>query len=75
MRDNFKLFEHMTAVSSKGHQVNNVMAYRRRDAMRYVTKNYQKVKKLVQLIAKENEKKAGNSSVASKHSSILDISA
>ena len=60
MRDNFKLFEHMTAVSSKGHHVKNVMAYRRRDAMRYVAKKYQKVKKLVELIAKEPGKNPDN---------------
>lgn len=52
-----------------------MMAYRRRDAMRYVVKKYLKVKKLVQLIAKESEKKPGNSSLASIQSSVVDISA
>ena len=37
----------MRATTSKGNEVSNVMAYRRRDAMKLVIKEYQSIKKLV----------------------------
>ena len=40
MRDHYHLFSKMRATSSKGRDVLNVMAYKRRDAMRYVIREY-----------------------------------
>lgn len=47
LRDQYKLFSKMGATTSKGNQVLNVMAYKRRDAMRYILREYEGVKKLV----------------------------
>ena len=40
----------MGATTSKGHQVLNVMAYKRRDAMRYVLREYDSLRRLVQVV-------------------------
>lgn len=47
LRDHYRLFNTMVAITSKGNQVANLMAYRRRDAMRYVIKEYDGIKRLV----------------------------
>jgi hypothetical protein len=39
----------MRAISTKGRDVLNVMAWKRRDAMRYVIREYQSIKRLVQV--------------------------
>ena len=39
----------MRAKTSKGNQVLNVMAYKRRDAMKYTIREYEAVKRLVQV--------------------------
>jgi len=50
LRDQYKLFSKMGATTSKGNQVLNVMAYKRRDAMRYLLREYEAVKRLVQVV-------------------------
>ena len=40
----------MGATTSKGHHVLNVMAYKRRDAMRYVLREYDSIRRLVQVV-------------------------
>lgn len=50
MRDTYKLFNKIIATTSKGHQVVNVMAYKRRDLLRYVQREYDSVRLLVQVI-------------------------
>jgi len=40
----------MGATTSKGNQVLNVMAYKRRDAMRYLLREYEAVRRLVQVV-------------------------
>ena len=40
----------MGATTSKGNHVLNVMAYKRRDAMRHVLREYDGVKRLVQVV-------------------------
>lgn len=47
LRDQYKLFSKMGATTSKGNQVLNVMAYKRRDAMRYLLREYEAIKRLV----------------------------
>ena len=47
MRDDYHIFSKMRATTSKGNDVANVMAYRRRDAMKFVVKEYLSIKKLV----------------------------
>ena len=47
MRDTYKLFNKIIATTSKGHQVVNVMAYKRRDLLRYVQREYDSVRLLV----------------------------
>ena len=42
----------MVAITSKGHQVYNLMAYKRRDALRYIIKEYDGIKRLAQVIDK-----------------------
>jgi len=49
LRDHYHLFSKMRATSTKGRDVLNVMAYKRRDAMRYVIREYQAIKRLVQV--------------------------
>ena len=39
----------MRATSTKGRDVLNVMAFKRRDAMRYVVREYQAIRRLVQV--------------------------
>ena len=50
LRDHYRLFNTMVAITSKGNSVFNLMAYRRRDAMRYVIKEYDSIKRLVQVV-------------------------
>lgn len=50
LRDQHKLFSKMGATTSKGNQVLNVMAYKRRDAMRYLLREYEAIKRLVQVV-------------------------
>lgn len=50
LRDHYRLFNAMVAITSKGNQVYNLMAYRRRDAMRYVIKEYEGIKRLAQVV-------------------------
>ena len=50
LRDRYRLFNSMVAITSKGHQVFNAMAYRRRDAMRFVIKEYDSIKRLAQVV-------------------------
>ena len=50
LRDHYKLFSKMGATTSKGNQVLNVMAYKRRDAMRYLLREYDAIKRLVQVV-------------------------
>ena len=50
LRDHYRLFNSMVAITSKGHQVFNAMAYRRRDAMRFVIKEYEGIKRLAQVV-------------------------
>ena len=40
LRDYYQLFSRMRATSTKGRDVLNVMAFKRRDAMRYVIREY-----------------------------------
>jgi hypothetical protein len=40
----------MGATTSKGNQVLNVMAYKRRDALRYIHREYDALKRLVQVV-------------------------
>lgn len=56
LRDDYKIFSAMRATTSKGHQVGNVMVYKRRDAMRYILREYDSIKRLV-LVADINEMK------------------
>ena len=39
----------MRAKTTKGHEVLNVMAYKRRDAMKYIIREYDSIKRLVQV--------------------------
>ena len=50
LRDHYRLFNTMVAITSKGNQVYNLMAYRRRDAMKYVIKEYEAIKRLTQVV-------------------------
>lgn len=50
MRDKFKLFIKMVATTSKGHKVTNVMAYKRRDALKFVIREYEGIRRLVQVV-------------------------
>ena len=50
MRDHYKLFSKMGATTSKGNQVLNVMAYKRRDALRYLAREYDSLKRLLQVV-------------------------
>ena len=40
----------MGATTSKGNQVHNLMTYKRRDAMRYLTREYDAIKRLVLVV-------------------------
>jgi len=40
----------MGATTSKGNQVLNVMAYKRRDAIRFINKEYEQIRKLVEVV-------------------------
>jgi hypothetical protein len=40
----------MGATTSKGNQVLNIMAYKRRDAMKYIKREYDSIKRLVQVV-------------------------
>ena len=50
LRDKLKLFSKMGATTSKGHKVLNVMAYKRRDAIRFIRKEYDQIRKLVEVV-------------------------
>ena len=50
LRDDYKLFVKIEATTSKGRYVSNVMAYKRRDAIRHTLKEYDAVKRLVQVV-------------------------
>mmetsp|Transcript_5736 Transcript_5736/g.9838 ORF Transcript_5736/g.9838 Transcript_5736/m.9838 type:complete len:150 (-) Transcript_5736:13-462(-) len=50
LRDNYKLFKVVAALTSKGNHVVNVMAYKRRDAVKYVHREYDTVRRLVQVV-------------------------
>ena len=50
LRDQYKLFSKMGATTSKGNQVLNIMAYKGRDAMKYLHREYDSVKRLVQVV-------------------------
>ena len=47
LRDQYKLFNKIAATTSKGHQVLNIMAYKKRDAYRYIIREYEAIKRLV----------------------------
>jgi hypothetical protein len=47
LRDHYKLFSKMGATTSKGNQVLNIMAYKGRDAMRYLHREYDAIKRLI----------------------------
>jgi conjugal transfer/entry exclusion protein len=47
LRDDHKIFSKMRATTSKGHHVVNVMVFKRRDAMKYVLREYDSIKRLV----------------------------
>ena len=49
LRDHYHLFSKMRATSTKGRDVLNVMAFKRRDAMRYVLREYHAIRRLVQV--------------------------
>jgi hypothetical protein len=40
----------MVALSSKGDVVFNVMAFKRRNAWKYITKEYENIRRLVQIV-------------------------
>ena len=50
LRDHFKLFSKMGATTSRGNQVLNVMAYKRRDALKYIAREYDALRRLVQVV-------------------------
>jgi len=50
LRDQYKLFSKMGATTSRGNQVLNVMAYKRRDALRYIVREYDAIRRLVQVV-------------------------
>ena len=50
LRDEYQLFAKMSANTSKGHHVTNVMAYKRRDAMKHVRKEYAAIRNLVKVV-------------------------
>ena len=50
LRDKYRIFKTMNGLSSKGYSVSNVMAFKRRDAMRYVFKEYNALNKLIKVI-------------------------
>ena len=50
MRDQHHLFMRVVAVTSKRNKVQNIMAFKRRDALRLVLKEYEAVRKLLQLL-------------------------
>ena len=47
MREEFKLFTKMRATTTKGHEVLNVMAYKRRDALKFTIREYDAIKRLI----------------------------
>jgi hypothetical protein len=47
LRDQYKLFNKIAATTSKGNQVLNIMAYKKRDAYRYIIREYEAIKRLV----------------------------
>jgi hypothetical protein len=47
LRDQYKLFNKIAATTSKGNQVLNIMAYKKRDAYRYIMREYEAIKRLV----------------------------
>ena len=49
LRDKYRLFSKVKAISTKGNEVTNVMAYKRRDVLKYVGKEYNSIKRLVQV--------------------------
>ena len=49
-RDTHRLFSKMGATTSKGNQVVNIMAYKRKDALRYLVREYDAIKRLVQVM-------------------------
>lgn len=49
LRDDYKIFSKMRAKTQKGTEVLNVMVYKRRDAMRYIIREYEAIKRLVQV--------------------------
>ena len=49
LRDKYKLFLKVVAVTSKQNKAHNVMAYKRRDAIKLVLKEYEQIRKLVQV--------------------------
>uniref|UniRef100_A0A7S3IU64 Uncharacterized protein n=1 Tax=Strombidium inclinatum TaxID=197538 RepID=A0A7S3IU64_9SPIT len=54
MRDFYRLFENMSAISSKSNQqVRNVMVFRRRNALRYVVKEWEATSKLSKVVSVE----------------------
>ena len=50
MRDQFKLFSKISATTSHGNHVANVMAYKRRDVLKYIDREYKQTRLLVQVI-------------------------
>ena len=49
----------MQAVSSKGYRVQDKMTFKRRDAERYIVKEYLAIKRLVQVICSDGEESQG----------------
>lgn len=49
MREEFKLFTKMRATTTKGHEVLNVMAYKRKDALKFTIREYDAIRRLIQV--------------------------
>lgn len=59
LKQTYKLFAGMQAVSSKGYRVQDKMTFKRRDAERYIVKEYLAIKRLVQVICSDGEESHG----------------
>ena len=50
LRDQHRLFSAMVALTSKGTEVCNLMPFKKRDAIKYVLKEYDDMRTLIQLV-------------------------
>ena len=50
LRGEYRLFTKVAASTSKGNQVTNVMAYKRRDAIKHITREYEAMRRLVRVV-------------------------